>query len=92
MPDHDSPTDKILDDAPRRRIASISFDPVEAQWIDSVVASLKTLGYRHISRSEIVNVAVRALRDQICDRTPYDLLRFFLDRSLRTNTPPEKST
>jgi hypothetical protein len=65
----------------RQRIVSISFHPTEIDWTDVLVSRLKAVGYRHVSRSEVVNVALAVLRDHLDARTPYEVLRVFLEHA-----------
>jgi hypothetical protein len=67
-------------DRRRHKIVSISFEPNEIEWTDSLVRTLKSVGYRHVSRSEVVNVALSVLRRHVRGRTPYEILHTFLDR------------
>jgi hypothetical protein len=81
---HSKDRGEMSEDRPRRRrVASVSLEPVEAQWADSLVDTLRAVGYRHVSRSEVVNVALAILRETLNNRTPYEVLRVFLDRARR---------
>ena len=68
----------------KRRIVSVSLHAEAAVWVDSVVQRLKSVGYRHVSRSEVLNVAVSVLQDTIADHAPYEILKVFLDRAPRS--------
>jgi hypothetical protein len=61
----------------------VSFESREAEWTDGIVDTLKLIGYRHVTRSEVVNVALSVLRDHLADQSPYEILRFILDRARR---------
>jgi hypothetical protein len=78
------PPDQTATSAEHRHVVSVSFRADELAWVDSIVSSLKAVGYRQVSRSEVVNVALGALRESVGDRSPYDMLRYFLDRRHRS--------
>ena len=64
----------------RRRIHTVSFDPIEDEWIDALVNLLSDAGYPKAGRSEIVRVGVRGLQDALAGRTRSEILKFFVLR------------
>ena len=81
MPDDVIKTDR--DGTKRRRVVSISFAGEDAEWVDGLVGRLRAVGYRHVSRSEVVNVALDLLRAISEHQTPYEVLKLFLDKARR---------
>ena len=68
------------DVAPRHRVLSISFDPADAKWVDSLVDLLRQAGYPKAARAEIVRTALQELHEVLAGRTRTEIVKFFLDR------------
>lgn len=64
----------------KQRIVSISLDPAEAKWLDALVDLLEEQSYPKAARSEVVRMALLALRDELRDRTPSEIVRYFVQR------------
>ena len=54
-------------DTRRRRIHTVSFDPIEDDWVETIVGILAAEGYPTAARSEIVRVALLGLRETLPD-------------------------
>ena len=68
--------------ASRRRphIHTVSFDSGEDEWVDALVHALRSQGLPNAARSQIVRVALRALRDALAKQTGQEVARFFIRR------------
>jgi len=66
--------------ANRHRGVSISFDPTELAWVDSLVQALDRHGYPLAARSEVVRVALLELRDVLQGKTPSEIAEYFAQR------------
>ena len=62
------------------RIVSISFDPNEAAWVDTLVQLLEQGGYPRAARSEVVRTALAELRKAIDGLTPFETIKYFAQR------------
>jgi hypothetical protein len=71
---------KRADLVSRQRIRSISFDPVDAEWVDTLVDLLRAAGYAKAARAEVVRAALQELHHVLAGRTRAEIVKFFLDR------------
>jgi hypothetical protein len=69
-----------LRDTRRRRIHTVSFDPVQDDWLETIVGILAAEGHPNAARSEIIRVALLGLRDTLAGRTRQDITKFFVQR------------
>ena len=69
-----------LHDTRRRRIHTVSFDPIEDDWLETIVGILTAEGHPNAARSEIVRVALLGLREALAGRTHQDVAKFFVQR------------
>ena len=69
-----------LHDTRRRRIHTVSFDPIEDDWIETIVGILTAEGHPNAARSEIIRVALLGLREALAGRTRQDVAKFFVHR------------
>jgi hypothetical protein len=61
-------------------IRSISFDPADADWVDTLVDLLREAGYAKAARAEVVRTALQGLHHVLAGRTRTEMVTFFLDR------------
>ena len=71
---------KPADLVSRQRIRSISFDPADADWVDTLVDLLREAGYAKAARAEVVRTALQELHHVLAGRTRAEIVKFFLDR------------
>ena len=69
-----------LDQRHRRRIHTVSFDPTEDEWLDTLLDLLTEAGYPKAGRSEIVRVGLLGLQEALAGRTRSEILKFFVLR------------
>jgi len=62
------------------RVVSISFEPNEATWVDTLVRLLEDGGYPRAARSEVVRIALAELRKAIDGLTPFETVKYFAQR------------
>jgi hypothetical protein len=67
-------------DTRRRRIHTISFDPIEDEWLNAIIEILAAEGHPKAARSEVVRVALTGLREALADHTRAAIVRFFVQR------------
>ncbi len=66
--------------ANRHRGVSISFDPIELDWVDSLVHALDENGYPLAARSEVIRMALLELRDALRGKTQSEIVEYFAHR------------
>ena len=64
----------------RSRGLSISFDPVEAEWVNALVRLLREEGYPNAKRSQVVRMSLLELRDALAGRTRTGIVKYFVQR------------
>lgn len=67
-------------DIRRRRIHTISFDPADEDWLETIIGILAAEGLPKAARSEIVRVALLGLREKLAGRNRQDIAKFFVQR------------
>jgi hypothetical protein len=78
--------------ASRQRIRFISFDPVDADWVDTLVDLLRGAGYAKAARAEVVRAALQELHHVLAGRTREEIVKFFLDREAERLLAPFNGT
>ena len=64
----------------RSRGLSISFEPPDEQWVDTLIALLREGGYPRAKRSEVMRIAVLALQDALAGRSRADIVKYFVEK------------
>jgi hypothetical protein len=66
----------------QRRVHSINFEPEIDDWLESLVELLRRAGLPKAGRSEVIRVALSALRRELATHGQADTVRFFLERDI----------
>jgi len=65
-----------------RRVHSINFDPTTDDWLEVIVDLLKQAGLPRAGRSEVVRVGLSELQRVLAERSPEDIVKFFLNHDV----------
>jgi hypothetical protein len=69
-----------IDPNRRHKGLSISFDPAEARWVDTLVDLLRQEGFPKAGRSDIIRLGLLGLRESLRGRTRSEVVQFCVQR------------
>lgn len=68
------------DDSKRRRNVSVSFDPPQLKWVDTLVDTLEKAGYPAPARSDVIRIALGDLQEALKDKPPAEIAEYLAQR------------
>jgi hypothetical protein len=73
------------------RVVAVSLYEREAAEADRITDILKEAGWHKANRSLVIREALAHLQEELTDRSPDDIFRYFIDRHARRAAKPRKS-
>ena len=65
------------------RVLAVSMSEVEADIADGLTRVLQMAGWPRANRSLVIREALRRLHEDLADKTPDEIVQYFLDRQSR---------
>ena len=67
----------------RYQVVAVSLYTPEAEWVNRATQILRRAGNPKANRSLVVREAILRLQDDLADKSPEEVLRYFTDRAAR---------
>lgn len=67
------------------RVVPASLYTPEANWIDEITETLKSAGNPKANRSMVIREAIHSLQELLQEKTPDEVLQYFIDRHRKTS-------
>ena len=73
------------------RVVTVSLYREEAEEADRLTEILKRAGWHKANRSLVIREALARLHEELVERSPEEIFRYFIDRHARRAAAPRKS-
>lgn len=87
--------ERLMDTADHKqgyRMVTVSLYIPEADWIDQTSQLLKRIGNPKANRSLVVREAIHRLKQELADKTPEEVLHYFIAQHVKRTTEPHSTS